>query len=149
MEKDTGYVGKKQRSCKWNQTGHTENWKEVARMVLEDHPISQPRVYISPIWTLQSHQESVNYNSGQCRLQWELYLYCMFHTEKIRVFLWWILFRQYFVNNLILETAYVYSGLATRVWRFTVSTLIGGLCFLCKPYWRCCWCAEAQASSIY
>jgi hypothetical protein len=47
--------------------------KEAAHMVLAGHLISQPSFYISSIWISIIEQKSVNYNSGQSRLQWELF----------------------------------------------------------------------------
>jgi hypothetical protein len=44
------YVGVKRRSCRLNQTPHTGNTKNLPTY-LTDHPISQPRLDISPIWT--------------------------------------------------------------------------------------------------
>jgi hypothetical protein len=49
MKKTTRYVGKKQRSSKWNQIAHTGNARK--HFLLVDHPISQPNLNISPIWT--------------------------------------------------------------------------------------------------
>jgi hypothetical protein len=45
------YVGKKRRSCRLNQIPPTGNTKKSVHMSLVDHPISQPSLDISPIWT--------------------------------------------------------------------------------------------------
>jgi hypothetical protein len=42
-------------------------YKESAHMSLQDHPISQPSLDISPIWIPVITAEVKNYNSIQCR----------------------------------------------------------------------------------
>jgi hypothetical protein len=43
-------------------------YKEFAHMSLLDHPISQPNLDISPIWTPSSQKKWKNYNAAKCRL---------------------------------------------------------------------------------
>jgi hypothetical protein len=50
-------------------------YKESNHMSLLDHPISQPSLDISPIWTQIITAEDKNYSSVQCRLSGEI---CVF-----------------------------------------------------------------------
>jgi hypothetical protein len=50
MKKPIKYVGKKQRSCRLNQTPHTGTTRKVP-MFLIDHMIIQPILGNSHIWT--------------------------------------------------------------------------------------------------
>jgi hypothetical protein len=50
-------------------------------MTLIDHPIIQPSLDISPIWSPSSVQKQKNYNSVQCRLRGES---CVFGVGTIQ-----------------------------------------------------------------
>jgi hypothetical protein len=83
----------------WNIT-YTKQ-KEPAHMSLLDHPISQPSLDISPIWTLPlSQQKSRNYCSVKGRLCVKFVSLSWYQTENL--FLnWWLLFWYFsdFKNN--------------------------------------------------
>jgi hypothetical protein len=53
-----------------------KKYKESAHMSLTDHPISQPRLDISPISTSIITAEVKNYYSVQCRLSVETSVIC-------------------------------------------------------------------------
>jgi hypothetical protein len=50
-------------------------------MSLLDHPISQPSLDISPIWTPVITAKSESYNAVQCRLSGIFFL-CLYNTEN-------------------------------------------------------------------
>jgi hypothetical protein len=52
-------------------------YKESAHMSLIDHPISQPSLDISPIWTPVIIAEVKSYNSVQCRLSGKICFSCV------------------------------------------------------------------------
>jgi hypothetical protein len=75
-------------------------------------------------------QSVANYDSGQCRPQWERAFVLVSYKENLS-FLQWYFFWKYFVSNsTIRETVHVYDGYSPHVWTFKVwkmLILIGGL----------------------
>jgi hypothetical protein len=53
-----------------------KKYRESAHMSLIDHPINQPSLDISPIWTPLITAEVKNYNSVKCRLSGEICFSC-------------------------------------------------------------------------
>jgi hypothetical protein len=67
-------------------------YKESAHMCLIDHPISQPSLDVSSIWTLVITAKSKNYDSDLCRLSGQVSVFlCWFHAENLSL-QWWLLF---------------------------------------------------------
>jgi hypothetical protein len=78
--KATWYVRKEQSSCRLNQTFHTGNtWNPPTSLI--DHPVSQPNLDISPIWTPVTTADVKYYNSIQCRLRKKI---CVFYVGTIQ-----------------------------------------------------------------
>jgi hypothetical protein len=59
-------------------------YKESAHMSPIAHPISQPSLDTSPIWTpVIAAEVKKNYNSIQCRLSGKIVFLCWYHTENL------------------------------------------------------------------
>jgi hypothetical protein len=56
-------------------------YKESPHMSLAAHPISQPSLDISPIWTPSLKQKSENYNSSLFRIHGKLCFSCVSTTQ--------------------------------------------------------------------
>jgi hypothetical protein len=54
-------------------------------MSLIDHPIGQPSLDVSPIWTpiITAEVKKKNYNSIQCRLSWENLCFYVGNLQRI------------------------------------------------------------------
>jgi predicted GIY-YIG superfamily endonuclease len=63
-----------------NTTYTYRKYKESAHMSLIDHPISQPSLDISPIWT-PIIAKSRNYNSVKSKLRGKIVFLCRYHTR--------------------------------------------------------------------
>jgi hypothetical protein len=82
----------KKAKCCWNEAKvlKTEpnatyrKYKESAHRSLIDHPISQPSLDISPIWThVITAEIKKNYNSVQCRLSGKINVFCVGTIQRI------------------------------------------------------------------
>jgi hypothetical protein len=60
-------------------------YKEFAHMSLIDHPLIQPSLDISPIWTPVFPAELKNYNSVQCRLSGKISDSCVGIIRRIHL----------------------------------------------------------------